>query len=209
VTLDLGVLVSGSGSNLGAILAAIEAGRLDARVRVVVSNKVDVRALDRARAAGVSALALPHREYPSREAYDAALVDALRAHGASWIVLAGFMRIVTPTLLDAFPDRVINIHPALLPAFPGVDAQRQALEYGARVTGCTVHFVDAGVDTGPILGQRAIEVREDDDRDRLAARLLVEEHRLLVDALGWIARGRVQLVATPSGRRRVVVEGGP
>ncbi len=209
MTLDLGVLVSGSGSNLGAILAAIEAGRLDARVRVVVSNKVDVRALDRARAAGVSALALPHREYPSREAYDAALVDALRAHGASWIVLAGFMRIVTPTLLDAFPDRVINIHPALLPAFPGVDAQRQALEYGARVTGCTVHFVDAGVDTGPILGQRAIEVREDDDRDRLAARLLVEEHRLLVDALGWIARGRVQLVATPSGRRRVVVEGGP
>jgi phosphoribosylglycinamide formyltransferase-1 len=209
VTLDLGVLVSGSGSNLGAILAAIESDRLDARVRIVISNKVEVKALDRARAAGVPALALPHRDHPSREAYDAALVEALRSHGASWVVLAGFMRIVTPTLLDAFPDRVINIHPALLPAFPGVDAQRQALEYGARVTGCTVHFVDAGVDTGPILGQRAIEVREDDDRDRLAARLLVEEHRLLVDALGWIAQGRVQLVATPSGRRRVVVEGGP
>jgi phosphoribosylglycinamide formyltransferase-1 len=208
VTLDLGVLVSGSGSNLGAILAAIEAGHLDARVRVVVSNKADVKALDRARAAGVPALTLPHRDHPSREAYDAALVEALRAHGASWVVLAGFMRIVTPTLLGAFPDRVINIHPALLPAFPGVDAQRQALEYGAKVTGCTVHFVDAGVDTGPILGQRAIAVREDDDRDCLAARLLVEEHRLLVDALGWIAAGRVRLDATPSGRRRVVVEAG-
>jgi phosphoribosylglycinamide formyltransferase-1 len=209
VTLDLGVLVSGSGSNLGAILAAIETGRLDARVRVVVSNKAEVKALDRARAAGVPALTLPHREHPSRTAYDAALVEALRAHGASWVVLAGFMRIVTPTLLDAFPDRVINIHPALLPAFPGVDAQRQALEYGAKVTGCTVHFVDAGVDTGPILGQRAVAVHEDDDRDRLAARLLVEEHRLLVDALGWIARGRVRLDVTPSGRRRVVVEADP
>jgi phosphoribosylglycinamide formyltransferase-1 len=207
--LELGVLVSGTGSNLGAILAAIADGRLDARVRLVVSNKPEAKGLDRARAAGIAARCLSHRDYPSREAYDAALVSELRGAGVEWVMLAGFMRVVTPTFLDAFPDRVLNVHPALLPAFPGVDAQKQALDYGAKVTGCTVHFVDAGVDTGPILAQRAVAVHEDDDRDRLAARVLVEEHRLVVESLALCAAGRVRVETTASGRRRVVVEGEP
>jgi phosphoribosylglycinamide formyltransferase-1 len=208
VTLELGVLVSGTGSNLGAILSAISAGRLDARVRLVVSNKAEAKALDRARAAGVAAAVVSHRDYATRNDYDAAVVRALREAGVEWVMLAGFMRIVTPTFLDAFRDRVLNVHPALLPAFPGVDAQQQALDYGAKVTGCTVHFVDAGVDTGPVVAQAAVPVLEGDDRERLAARILVEEHRLVVEVLAMCAEGRVSLETSPTGRRRVVVRGG-
>jgi phosphoribosylglycinamide formyltransferase-1 len=206
MTLDLGVLISGSGTNLGAILAAAGDGRLDARVKVVVSNREDAGGLAKARAAGVPTRVLSHKAYPSREAFDGAVVDTLREAGVQWVVLAGFMRVVTPVLLDAFKDRVVNIHPALLPAFPGVDAQAQAVAYGARIAGCTVHFVDAGVDTGPIIAQAAVPVEDDDDRDALAARILVEEHALLVRVLGWIAEGRVS-ISTPEGggRRRVVV----
>ncbi len=208
MTLELGVLVSGTGSNLGAILSAISAGRLDARVRLVVSNKAEAKALDRARAAGVAAAVVSHRDYATRNDYDAAVVRALREAGVEWVMLAGFMRIVTPTFLDAFRDRVLNVHPALLPAFPGVDAQQQALDYGAKVTGCTVHFVDAGVDTGPVVAQAAVPVLEGDDRERLAARILVEEHRLVVEVLAMCAEGRVSLETSPTGRRRVVVRGG-
>jgi phosphoribosylglycinamide formyltransferase-1 len=206
MTLDLGVLISGSGTNLGAILSAVRDGRLDARVKVVVSNREDAGGLTKARAAGVPTRVLSHKAYPSREAFDGAVVDTLREAGVQWVVLAGFMRVVTPVLLDAFKDRVVNIHPALLPAFPGVDAQAQAVAYGARIAGCTVHFVDAGVDTGPIIAQAAVPVEDDDDRDALAARILVEEHALLVRVLGWIAEGRVS-ISTPEGggRRRVVV----
>jgi phosphoribosylglycinamide formyltransferase-1 len=206
MTLDLGVLISGSGTNLGAILAAAGDGRLDARVKVVVSNREDAGGLAKARAAGVPTRVLSHKAYPSREAFDGAVVDTLREAGVQWVVLAGFMRVVTPVLLDAFKDRVVNIHPALLPAFPGVDAQAQAVAYGARIAGCTVHFVDAGVDTGPIIAQAAVPVEDDDDRDALAARILVEEHALLVRVLGWIAEGRVS-ISTPEGggRRRVAV----
>jgi phosphoribosylglycinamide formyltransferase-1 len=203
--LDLGVLVSGTGTNLGAILAATADGRLAARVRLVVSNKPGVLALDRAAEHGVPGAVVSHKDFATREAFDAELVQRLRAAGVTHVVLAGFMRVVTPVLLDAFPDRVINVHPAILPAFPGVDAQAQALAYGVRVTGCTVHFVDAGVDTGPIVAQAIVPVEDDDDRSRLAARILVREHELLVSALQWIAEGRVSIERTPGTRPRVRV----
>ena len=192
-TLDLGVLVSGSGTNLQAILDAIAAGSLDARVRLVVSNRAEAKALERAAKAGVPTLVLSHRDYATREDYDAALVRALREAGVEWVMLAGFMRILTPVFLGAFPNRVINIHPSLLPAFPGLDAQKQALEYGVRVSGCTVHLVDAGTDTGPILAQAAVPVLDGDDRDSLAARILKREHELLVAVLHWISEGRLKL----------------
>lgn len=197
MTLSLGVLVSGSGSNLQAILDACANGSLDATVKVVLSNKPDVFALERASRAGVTATVLSHKGFASREAYDSELVRVLRAHGVDTVVLAGFMRIVTPTLLDAFAQRVLNVHPALLPAFPGVDAQKQAWDYGAKIAGCTVHFVDAGTDTGPIILQSAVPVLEADTVESLRARILIEEHRLLPSALQLLAQGRLAI----DGRR--------
>lgn len=191
--LDLGVLVSGSGTNLQAILDAVQAGTLDARVRVVVSNKAEAQGLARAQGAGVPTRVISHRDWPDRPSFDRELARVLREAGVQWVVLAGFMRIVTAELLDAFPHRVINIHPSLLPAFPGVDAQAQALAYGVRVTGCTVHLVDTGTDTGPIIGQRAVPVLHGDDRATLAARVLEQEHALLVEVLQGIAAGRLQV----------------
>lgn len=201
----LGVLVSGSGTNLQALLDAVADGRLPAKIGVVVSNVANVRALDRARAADVPSIVVDHKAFPSREAFDAAIVDVLRAHEVRCVVLAGFMRLVTPVLLDAYPHRVVNIHPALLPAFPGVHAQRQALEYGARVTGCTVHFVDAGMDTGPIIAQTPVPITDDDDEASLTARVLVEEHRLLPEVLSWIVEGRVEVITREGARPRVRV----
>ena len=201
--LKLGVLISGSGTNLGAILSAVEAGRLSASVALVISNRVDAFGLERAAKAGVATKVLPHREFASRELFDQALVSALKEAGVEWVVLAGFMRVVTSVLLDAFPDRVLNVHPALLPSFPGVDAQAQALAYGVKWTGCTVHFVDSGVDTGPVFVQKVVPVLADDDRDTLAKRILVEEHQALVEALQLIAAGRV--LVEPGPRRRVRV----
>lgn len=197
MTLALGVLVSGSGSNLQAILDACANGSLDATVKVVLSNKPEVYALERAARAGVAHTVLSHKGFASREAYDGALVRVLREHGVDTVVLAGFMRIVTPTLLEAFAQRVINVHPALLPAFPGVDGQKQAWDYGAKIAGCTVHFVDAGTDTGPIIAQSAVPVLEEDTVDSLRARILVEEHRLLPSALQLLAQGRLAI----DGRR--------
>lgn len=205
MTLDLGVLISGTGTNLGAILDAIASGELDARVRLVVSNKEDAKGLLRAQDAGVPTLVVPHKGFATRELFDAALVDALRQAEVAVVVLAGFMRVVTPVLLGAFPDRVVNIHPALLPAFPGVDAQSQALEYGVKLTGCTVHFVDAGVDTGPIIAQEAVPILEGDTREDLARRLLAREHALLVHALTLLAEGRIT-IEQGNTRRRVVVK---
>lgn len=195
--LTLGVLVSGGGSNLQVLLDGCAAGSLDARVGLVLSNKPGVGALERAARAGVPSLVLSHKDFPTREAFDAKVVEALRAHGAELVVLAGFMRLVTPVLLDAFPDRVLNIHPALLPAFPGVDGQGQALAYGVRVAGATVHLVDAGMDTGPILLQGVVPVLEEDTHDTLQKRILAMEHRLLPLAVQCFAQGRV----TREGRR--------
>jgi phosphoribosylglycinamide formyltransferase 1 len=198
--IGIGVLVSGSGTNLQAILDAAARGELGAEVRLVVSNVPGARALERARAAGVATRVLPHREFASREAFDDALVSALREARVELVALAGFMRIVTRRVLDAFPGRVVNIHPSLLPAFPGLHAQKQALEYGARVSGCTVHLVDEGCDSGPILAQAAVPILDGDTEEALAARILVEEHRLYPAALRALAEGRV----TVAGRRVTV-----
>jgi phosphoribosylglycinamide formyltransferase 1 len=189
--LNLGVLVSGVGSNLQAILDAIGAGTLNARVKLVISNRPGVQALERARIAGVPALTIPHKDFASREAFDRALVSALREADVNWIVLAGFMRVLSPEFLSAYQGRIINIHPSLLPAFPGVDATKQALDYGVKLTGCTVHFVDQGVDSGKIIAQRAVAVRADDDSSSLGARIHEAEHELFVDVLREIAAGRV------------------
>lgn len=202
----IAVLVSGSGTNLQAVLDAVRSGRLEAEVALVVSNKASAPALTRAADAGIPSHVVSHKDYASREAYDAALVALLRSHAVDLVVLAGFMRIVTHVLLDAFPNRVVNIHPSLLPAFPGVEAQRQAFEAGVAVTGCTVHLVDGGMDTGPIIAQAAVAVRADDDEASLRARILAEEHRLLPRALQWFARGLVSVVHE-AGVARVRVAG--
>jgi phosphoribosylglycinamide formyltransferase-1 len=198
-SLPLVVFVSGSGSNLQAILDAIEAKTLDAQVRLVVSNKPGVRALERAAAAGVPTCVRSHRDFPSREAFDAELAkearEALGDGGRSGlVVLAGFMRLLTPTFLTPFRDRVINIHPALLPAFPGTHAQKQALDYGVAITGCTVHLVDTGTDTGRILAQAAVPVLPDDDEESLTARILRREHQLFPTVLQWLATGALRIV---------------
>jgi len=190
MTLDLGVLISGRGSNLQAILDAIADGRLDARVRTVISNRASAPGLARATQAGVPTRVLSHKDYPDRQSFDAALVAALREAGVAWVVLAGFMRIVTNVLLDAFPSHVINIHPSLLPAFPGVSAQAQALAHGVKISGCTVHLVDPGTDTGPILAQAAVPVLEGDTEESLSERILEREHTLLVHVLAAIAAGK-------------------
>ncbi|MFT3773583.1 MAG: phosphoribosylglycinamide formyltransferase [Minicystis sp.] len=207
--MNLGVLISGRGSNLGAVLSGIAAGLLPARISLVISNKPEAKGLERAREAGVPTRVIKHGDYPDRAAFDAALVAALREASVDLVVLAGFMRLLTPTFLEAFPSRVVNIHPALLPAFPGVDAQAQALAYGARVTGCTVHFVDAGTDTGPVIAQTVVPILDGDDRERLAARILPHEHELLVRALSWIAHGKVEVIppAAPGARATVRVRG--
>jgi phosphoribosylglycinamide formyltransferase-1 len=205
--LTLGVLVSGSGTNLQAILDAVAAGTLDARVAVVVANVATAGALERARAAGIAAVVVDHKAYEDRAAFDAAVVEVLRAHGVEVVVLAGFMRLITHVLLEAFPLRVVNVHPALLPAFPGVHAQKQALEHGVRVTGCTVHFVDTGTDTGPIIAQAAVPVLEGDDVEALRRRILAREHELLPRVLQWLAEGRVTVEPIAGGRTRVHVRG--
>lgn len=205
--IKLGVLVSGSGTNLQAILDAIAAGTLDARIEVVLSNVAGAKALERAARAGVETVVIGHRDFADRETFDAAVVEELRRRGVEYVVLAGFMRVLSRVLLDAFPMRVVNIHPALLPSFPGTHAQAQALAYGVRVTGCTVHFVDAGTDTGPIVAQAAVPVFPGDDEDALRARILQKEHLLLPMVLQWIAEGRLTVVPGAGGRPKVVVNG--
>jgi phosphoribosylglycinamide formyltransferase-1 len=199
----VGVLASGSGTNLQAILDAGKKGALGpAQVALVVVNIPGARALDRAAAAGVPAVLIDHTKFASRAAFDAALLATLGEHGVELVALAGFMRLLTPAFLGAFPERVVNIHPSLLPAFPGLHAQRQALEYGARVAGCTVHFVDNGLDSGPIIAQATVPVHEGDDEAALTKRILGEEHKLYPAALRAIAEGRVSV----TGRRVTVRE---
>lgn len=194
----IGVLVSGNGSNLQALIDA----DLGAPIKVVVCNKPGVKAQDRAEKAGIPFVLLDHREFASRDAFDRALVEALRAYGVTLVVLAGFMRIIGAPMLEAFPQRIVNIHPSLLPSFPGIHAQKQALDAGVKVAGCTVHLVDAGTDTGPILAQAAVPVLPDDDADRLSARILKSEHQLLPMVVRAMVQGRVRI----DGRRAVIVE---
>jgi phosphoribosylglycinamide formyltransferase-1 len=200
--LDLGILVSGQGTNLQAILDAVAAGRLEARIRAVVSNKAGVLALDRAARAGVPGIVLEGTAHATRDAYDAALADCLEAHGVTFVALAGFLRVLTPTFLRRFPGRVVNIHPALLPAFPGLHGPKQAVEHGAKVAGCTVHFVDEGVDTGPIIAQACLAVVDGDTPETLHHRIQVLERRLYPAVLQALAEGRVDIEG-----RRVRVRG--
>jgi phosphoribosylglycinamide formyltransferase-1 len=192
----VGVLVSGRGSNLQALLDAVGAGTLDATIAVVISNVPGAPALDRARAAGVETAVMPHREWPSREAYDEALAAALQARHVDLVCLAGFMRRLSARFLECFRGPVVNVHPSLLPAFPGLDAPAQAVAHGVKVAGCTVHLVTPELDAGPIVAQTAVAVEPGDTATSLAARILVEEHRLLPAAVsrvlagGWRVDGR-------------------
>lgn len=188
----VGVLISGSGTNLAALLAAAADPAYPARIAVVLSNKPDAYGLTRAKEAGVATEVVPHRGWGSRAAYDTELVRVLRSHAVEWVCLAGFMRIVTATLIDGFDGRVLNIHPSLLPAFPGLHAQRQALAHGVRVSGATVHLVDTGMDTGPIVEQEAVPVLPEDDEDALKARILAVEHQIYPRALARAVRGELR-----------------
>ena len=196
----LAVLLSGRGSNFAAIHEAIARRELDAEIALVVSNRADAAGLQRARAWGCPAVALPHRDFPGREAHEAAVIAAIEESGAGFVVLAGYMRLLSPSFVERFRGRILNIHPSLLPSFPGVDAQAQALAHGVRITGCTVHLVDEQLDGGPILVQRAVPVEDGDTVETLSARILDEEHRAYVDALRIVMSGKYRI----DGRRVIV-----
>lgn len=192
----IGVLISGRGSNLRAIIDAIEQGRLDATIAVVISNKADAAGLAHARAAGIESLVIPHTGRPTREDYDRELVRTLETRQVGLVCLAGFMRLLSPAFIEAFPHAILNVHPSLLPAFPGIDAQRQAWEHGVKVSGVTVHLVTAELDAGPIVLQAVVPVESSDTAETLAARILEEEHRIYPEAIrlvlngGWRVEGR-------------------
>jgi len=193
----IGVLASGRGSNLQAIVDAIEAGRLDAKIVLVLSNKKDATALERARKHGLTDVFLdpkPFADKPdTREAYDRAVLDVLRKHDVELVLLAGYMKIVTPVLVKAYENRMMNIHPSLLPSFPGLDAQKKALDHGVKLSGCTVHFVTEGVDEGPIIIQAAVPILAGDTPETLAARILVEEHKIYPQAVQLYAEERLKV----------------
>jgi len=205
IPLRVGVLASGRGSNVQAILDAIAGGRLAATVSVVISDVVGAFALERARRAGVPAACIDPKGFSGKQGYERALAEALRAHGVELVALAGYMRVCGPELLAAFPGRILNIHPSLLPSFPGLHVQRQAIEHGVRFSGCTVHFVDAGVDTGPIVAQAVVPVLDEDTEETLAARILRQEHRVYPHAIRLFAEGRLRL----QGRRVLVDAAAP
>jgi phosphoribosylglycinamide formyltransferase-1 len=205
----LGVLISGEGTNLQAIIDAIERDELRAEIRVVISNKASAKGLERARRHGIAAEFIDHRSFAhrsiaAREEFDRALVAALQAHGVELVICAGFMRLLSPVMIGAFRERIMNIHPALCPAFPGVDAQRQALDYGVRFSGCTVFFVSEGVDDGPVIVQAVVPVHQDDDEAALAARIHAEEHRIYPHAIRLYQEGRLEVRG-----RRVYIRDAP
>jgi phosphoribosylglycinamide formyltransferase 1 len=193
---NLGILISGRGSNLEAIARNVEAGKIPGRIALVVSNQSDAEGLARARASGLNAVYMPSRG-KDREAYDRELVAALQEAQVDLVCLAGFMRVLSPYFVRAFPRRILNIHPGLLPAFPGLEAQKRALEYGVKYAGCTVHIVDEGVDTGPIVCQAIVPVLDDDTEETLSARILQQEHRIYSEAICLMLGDRIQL----EGRR--------
>lgn len=198
----IAVLISGSGSNLQAILNASERGEILCRVGIVISNKADAYGLVRAEKHGVPTEVVDHRGFPNREEFDAKLVEIIRGSGAELVCLAGFMRVLTPVFVRAFPNRILNIHPALLPSFPGTHGPGQALSYGVRFSGCTVHFLDEGVDTGPIIVQAVVPVYDEDTVETLAARILVQEHRIYPMAIRLFFSGKLKIEG-----RRVRVSG--
>jgi len=198
----IGVLVSGSGTNLQAIIDEIAAKRLDAKIEVVLSNKADAYGLVRAKNHGIATEVLDHKQFPSREAYDQAVVDLLRARDVELVVLAGFMRLLSPVFVKAYSNRIMNIHPALLPSFPGLHVQKKAVDHGVRFSGCTVHFVNEECDEGPIIIQAVVPVFPDDTDEVLAARILKQEHRIYPRAIQLYAEGKLRVEG-----RRVLVDG--
>jgi phosphoribosylglycinamide formyltransferase-1 len=192
----LGILISGRGSNFEAIARNVLAGKINAEIGVVISNKEEAAGLAIARQMGLNALCIPSKG-KDREAFERELVAALRQHQVDLICLAGFMRVLTPYFIREFKGRILNIHPAILPSFPGVEAQKQALEYGAKFTGCTVHFVDEGVDTGPVVCQAVVPILDDDTVETLAGRILKEEHRIYTEAINLVLEDRIRI----EGRR--------
>jgi len=191
--LCLAVLASGSGTNLQSIINQCQQGLLDAEIKLVISNNPSAGALERAEQAGIKNICINHRNFNMREDFDQAVVTALKDAETELVVLAGFMRIISAVFLQAFPQRIINIHPALLPSFPGLHVQQKAIDYGAKFSGCTVHFVDGGVDTGPIIVQAVVPVFIDDTEDTLAARILEQEHKIYPQAIQWFAEGRIKI----------------
>ena len=200
--LPLGVLISGNGTNLQAIIDAIEEKRLDAVIKIVLSNKEDAFGLARAQRHGIFTEVIDHKKYPSREAFDQAMIDVLKAQGVELVLLAGFMRLLSTLFVKTFSDRIMNIHPALLPAFPGLHVQKKAVEHGVRIAGCTVHFVNEECDEGPIIIQAAVPVFPDDTDESLSARILEQEHRVYPRAVQLYSEGRLRVVG-----RKVFVDG--
>jgi phosphoribosylglycinamide formyltransferase 1 len=202
--IPIAVLLSGSGTNLQAIIDAIEAGELDAEIRLVLSNRADAYGLLRAQKHGIPTAVLNHKDFSSREAFDDAVVARLRERGVDLVVLAGFMRLLSPVFVKAYSNRIMNIHPALLPAFPGLNVQQKAVDHGVRFSGCTVHFVNEECDEGPIIIQAVVTVLPDDTGDTLAARILEQEHRIYPRAIQLYADGRLKVIG-----RKVLVESLP
>lgn len=192
--MKIGVIASGRGSNLQAIMDNIAAGKLKVEIAVVISDHEQAYALDRARNQGITAVHISPKAYPTKDEYETAVVSCLQENQVELVVLAGYMRLVGDIMLSAYPNRVMNIHPALLPAFPGAHGQRDALDYGVRFSGCTVHFVDDGMDTGPIIMQAVVPVLQDDTEDTLAARILEQEHMLYSEAIGLFAEEKLEVV---------------
>jgi phosphoribosylglycinamide formyltransferase-1 len=191
--LKLGILISGNGSNLQSIIDNIEKGSLKAIIKIVISNNPEAYGITRAKKHGIPVVVLKNGDFKNKEEFNLELIRILKNNYVDLVILAGFMRIITPTLLKAFPHKIMNIHPALLPSFPGIHGQKQALEYGVKLSGCTVHFVDEGVDTGPIIIQSAVQVFDDDTEETLAARILEEEHRIYPQAIQFFAEGKIEI----------------
>ncbi len=191
--LKIGVLASGRGSNLQSIIDSIESGELEAKVELVITDKEGAKALERAKDQGIASIYINPKGYDKKEDFEQAMIDALEGYGVELVVMAGFMRILTPYFVRHYKNRVMNIHPSLLPSFPGLHAQRQALEYGVKIAGCTVHFADEGMDTGPIILQAAVPVEEGDTEATLAQRILKEEHRIYPEAVKLYAQGKLEV----------------
>ena len=202
----IGILLSGRGSNFEAIADAVKAGRLQAEIAIVISNRADAPGLEAARRRGLNAQLIPSKGQV-REEHDAEVVAALRQAGVDLVCLAGYMRLLSPAFIRAFPNRIVNIHPSLLPAFPGMDAQKQALDYGVKVTGCTVHFVDEHLDHGPIILQKTVPVLENDDVHSLSARILEQEHLAYSEGIGLVLSGEIEVQDRKTVRKSLRSEG--
>ena len=202
IMINIGVLVSGSGTNLQAIIEAIKKGRIDGVIRIVISDKTDAHALKRARLYNIKTNSINPEGFNNREEYDREIVSILKEKEIDLVVLAGYMKMLTPYFINAYKNKIMNIHPALLPSFPGLHVQKKAIDYGVKISGCTVHFVDEGLDSGPIILQKAVKVKEDDTEETLAKRILKEEHKIYFHAIQLFAQGRL----TIKGRKVLIKE---